>query len=86
MEPESKGPYFPAVFAFAHLVFWAAAMRARPAALIVRFPDLVDDFGAFLLALLVGPPANRALASWSRSISASIAARISFVSILAIIK
>jgi hypothetical protein len=69
-------------FAFAHRAFCAAAIRARPAALIFRLPGLGDGFAA---ALLVALPSNSALAICSRRISASIAARISFVSMARII-
>jgi hypothetical protein len=67
--------YLPAP-AFAQ-AFCAAAIRARPAALIFRLPDLRDGFAA---GLVVGLPSNRAFAAWSLCISASIAPIISFVS------
>jgi hypothetical protein len=56
------GGYFPALLAFAQRAFCAAAIRARPAALIFRLPGLADGFAA---RFLVGLPFNRALASWS---------------------
>jgi hypothetical protein len=65
--------YFPAFFTFAHRAFCAATILARPAALIFRPLGLGDSFAA---GLPVGLPPNRAFASWSRRISASIASMI----------
>ena len=54
--------YFAARFALAHRAFCAAAIRARPAALIVRLLGLDDRFATVMLA---GPPSNRAFTSRS---------------------
>ena len=68
-----------AFFAFAHLAFWAAAILARPSALILRFPffgfGTRFDFGPGLDPERVpdSPPSSR-LTSSRRPISPLIAA------------
>jgi hypothetical protein len=69
--------YFSALFALAQRAFCAAAICARPAALIVRLPFPTPLRRSIEFALV---PVSIAFASWSRVISASIAATISVVS------
>jgi hypothetical protein len=66
---QSASLHFPAL-AFAHRAFCAAAIRARPAALILRLlpPPLIPPCPRFVGAVLVGaPPMTTQTASVSRS-------------------